>query len=54
MTFSCEIWLMLYQTCTFFHLFTMKFNIISLNLTGDSDFLILFISMQNTLSMSGF
>ena len=32
----------------------MKFNIFSLNLTGDSDFLILFISTQNKLSMSGF
>ena len=32
----------------------MKFNIFSLNLTGDSDFLTLFNSNQNKLSMSGF
>ena len=42
------------QNLQFFHHFTMKFNIFSLNLTGDSDFLILFISMQYKLSMSGF
>ena len=38
----------------FFHNFTMKFNIFSLNLTGDSDFLILSISAQNKLSTSRF
>ena len=33
---------------------TIKFNIFSFHLTGDSDFLILFISTQNKLSMTGF
>ena len=41
-------------TLFFFHNATVKFNIFSLNLTGDSDFLILFISTQNKLSNSGF
>ena len=31
----------------------MKLDIFSFNLTGDSDFLILFISKQNKLSMTG-
>ena len=37
-----------------FQYFTMKFNIFSLNLTGESNVFILFISTHNKLSMSGF
>ena len=47
-------WAYTLQNVQFFHHFTMKFNIFSLNLTGDSDFLTLFNSNQNKLSMSGF
>ena len=32
----------------------MEFDIFSLNSTGDSEFLILFLSKQNKLSMSSF
>ena len=54
MNFSREIWLTLCKTCSFFNSFTVKFNNFSLYLTGDPDFLILFISTQNNLSMGGF
>ena len=42
------------QNMQFSQYFTTKFDIFSLNLTGESDFLILFISTHNKLSMSGF
>ena len=42
------------QNLLYFHYFTTKFNIFSLNLTWNSDFLILFIGTQNKLSMTGF
>ena len=42
------------QNLQFCHHFTKKFNIFSLILTGDSNFLILFISTQYKLSMNGF
>ena len=42
------------QNMQFSQYFTMKFNIFSLNLTGESDFFILFISTHNKISMSGF
>ena len=42
------------QNMQFSQYFTMKFNIFSLNLTGESDIFILFISTHNKLSMSGF
>ena len=42
------------QNMQFSQYFTLKFNIFSLNLTGESDFFILFISAHNKLSMSGF
>ena len=47
-------WANALQNVQFFHHFTMKFDIFSLNLTWDSDFLILFLSTQNKLSMSSF
>ena len=42
------------QNMQFSRYFTMKFNIFSLNLTGESDFFILFISTHIKLSMGGF
>ena len=42
------------QNLLFSHYFTTKFDIFSLSLTGDSDFLVIFSSTQNKLSMSGF
>ena len=42
------------QNMQFLQYFSTKFNIFSLNLTGESDFLIIFISMHNKLSMGGF
>ena len=42
------------QNMKFSQYFITKFNIFSLNLTGESDFFILFISTHNKLSMSGF
>ena len=42
------------QNTQFSQYFTTKFNIFSLNLTGESDFFILFIRTHNKLSMSGF
>ena len=47
-------WANALQNLQFFHHFTMKFDIFSLNSTGDSDFLILFLSTQNKISMSSF
>ena len=42
------------QNKQFLQYFTTKFNIFCLNLTGESDFFILFISTHNKLSMSSF
>ena len=42
------------QNMQFLQYFTTKFNIFSLNLTGESDFFILFISTHNKFSTSGF
>ena len=42
------------ENLQFTQYFTKKFNIFSLNSTGESDFLILFISTHNKLSLSGF
>ena len=42
------------QNMQFSQYFTTKFNIFSLNLTGESDFFILCFSTHNKLSMSGF
>ena len=42
------------QNMQFSQYFTTKFNIFSLNLTGESDVFILIISTHNKLSMSGF
>ena len=47
-------WAYALQNLQFFRYLYNKFNIFSLNLTGTPDFLILFTSTQNTLSMSGF
>ena len=52
-TFSRGIWLMLYKTCRF-HSIVQQNLTFSLNLTGESDFFILFISLQSQFSMSGF
>ena len=42
------------QNLRFFRYFTIKFNIFSLNLTGDSDFLIPLTSTLNKLSITSF
>ena len=47
-------WANTLQNLQFFHHFTMKFDIFSLNSTWDSDFLNLFLSTQNKLSTSSF
>ena len=47
-------WANALQNLQFFHHFKIEFDIFSLNLTGESDFLILFLSTQNKLSISSF
>ena len=53
-TFSHGLWLAPMQNMQFSQYLITEFNIFSFNLTGETDFFILFISTHNKFSMSGF